>query len=159
MPNKGVEQPHTDRRGRHGHHVRGRHHHRWNPGPIISSQGYVKIRVGRDHPRADANGYAYEHILVAEEMLGRRLAIDEVVHHRDGNKRNNTPDNLAVVTRTEHAAIHRLGQSLRPKNVVRARDPKTGRFVKTSAFRAGKGTVVDGRTWDEFPQAPAAVPV
>jgi len=33
-------------------------HHRWNDGRMLSSQGYVKVRVGREHPLADSNGYA-----------------------------------------------------------------------------------------------------
>lgn len=46
------------------------------------------------------------HRYVASKHLGRRLRFDEVVHHRDGNKRNNRPDNLYVCTQTEHQAIH-----------------------------------------------------
>ena len=54
------------------------------------------------------NGQAItEHRIIVEEMLGRKLSSDEVVHHIDGNKWNNNPDNLMVVTRKEHALIHR----------------------------------------------------
>jgi hypothetical protein len=48
----------------------------------------------------------HEHRVVAEEMLGRSLRPDEVVHHIDGDKTNNSPSNLAVMTRKEHAALH-----------------------------------------------------
>lgn len=34
--------------------------------------------------------------MVAERMLGRKLKPGEVVHHIDGNKRNNAPENLMV---------------------------------------------------------------
>jgi len=57
--------------------------------------GYVK-RNGR-----------HEHRLVAEAMIGRRLSPSEVVHHIDGNRHNNDPKNLQVITQSEHIALHR----------------------------------------------------
>ena len=49
----------------------------------------------------------HTHRIVAEQMLGRALNPREVVHHIDGNKRNNKPENLIVFTsQEEHAAYH-----------------------------------------------------
>lgn len=50
--------------GKHGKHRRGPNHPKWNTAKMISAEGYVKIRVGKVHPLADPNGYAYEHLLV-----------------------------------------------------------------------------------------------
>ncbi len=48
-----------------------------------------------------------EHRVVAELMLGRPLKPGEVVHHIDGDKRNNDPKNLMVFgSQSEHAAFH-----------------------------------------------------
>lgn len=47
-----------------------------------------------------------EHRAVVEQALGRELRSDEVVHHKDGNKRNNTLDNLQVMTQAEHTRLH-----------------------------------------------------
>ena len=54
-------------------------------------------------------GGRHEHRVVAEHMLGRRLTRGEIVHHRDGNIRNNDPDNLQVMTQAEHMRAHGLG--------------------------------------------------
>ena len=94
-----------DRRGRHGNHAKGAKCRRWNQGRMIGSQGYVKLRLGRGHPLADANGYAREHIVVLA-AAGVTLGPDEVVHHRNGDRCDNRIENLEVTTRTEHGRIH-----------------------------------------------------
>ena len=66
---------------------------------------YDPTYVGRSgHCYKD--GCVYEHILVMERHLGRRLRGDEVVHHKDGNRSNNAIDNLELTTRSEHSRKH-----------------------------------------------------
>lgn len=49
----------------------------------------------------------HEHRVVAEKILGRPLLQGEVIHHRDGNKRNNAPENLVIFSsQSEHAKHH-----------------------------------------------------
>lgn len=88
-------------------HQTGGKNGQWKGGRVVASNGYVLIRVGKSHHLADVRGYAYEHRLVAEETLGRRLRDDEQVHHKDENKQNNAPDNLEVVLHSEHGTRHR----------------------------------------------------
>lgn len=79
----------------------------WRGGRSVASNGYVLVRVGVGHPLADVRGYAYEHRVVAEEKIGRPLRPGEQVHHIDGNKQNNDPANLEVLTAADHRVEHR----------------------------------------------------
>jgi len=56
--------------------------------------------------RIGSNGML-EHRKNMEDYLGRKLNKTEIVHHIDGNKLNNSIDNLVLVTRSEHINIHR----------------------------------------------------
>lgn len=53
-------------------------------------------------------GERHEHRIVAERKLGRPLRPGEVVHHVDGDKRNNAPSNIEVLaSQREHIRLHR----------------------------------------------------
>lgn len=59
-----------------------------------------------NHHRADITGLVSEHILIAEEELGRPLEKGEIIHHKDFNKLNNDPNNLLFpITRAEHQKL------------------------------------------------------
>lgn len=60
-----------------------------------------------DHHLANGAGIVYEHMIVAEKILGRALLDGEVVHHKDRNRSNNAPDNLMVFqSQKDHSAYH-----------------------------------------------------
>lgn len=84
--------------------LQGKDHPRWKGGRPYDQHGYVRAFHPEPHDyRAKCNPYVLEHVLVAEQTLGRPLKHPEVVHHNDGTKDNNHPDNLRVFsTPKEH---------------------------------------------------------
>ncbi len=49
-----------------------------------------------------------EHRLAAEKKSGRELRTGEVVHHKDRDKTNNSPNNLHVFkNQSEHDRVHK----------------------------------------------------
>jgi hypothetical protein len=73
--------------------------------------GYKAVLVD-DHPRSKpyrGGRYIMEHILVIEKQIGRHLEEHEIIHHIDGDKLNNTPENLFLCSgqdRKESNQIH-----------------------------------------------------
>ena len=50
-------------------------------------------------------GYKYEHRVMMERKLGRKLREDEEVHHKNGKFGDNRPENLEVMTTGEHNKV------------------------------------------------------
>ena len=69
--------------------------------------------IGRGYRRFHMHGrYIFEHRLVMEKFLGRQLSKTEVVHHANGNRLDNRPENLQIMSLSEHAKLHRLGTKI-----------------------------------------------
>jgi HNH endonuclease len=59
------------------------------------------------HPRARSSGYVFEHILVLETVLGRPVADDESVHHINGVRDDNRPENLELWVKPQPPGIRK----------------------------------------------------
>lgn len=93
-----------------------RHGDLFAKGVSVKSNGYIEITRGEHKGRS-------EHRVVAEEKIGRSLLSSEHVHHIDGNRANNDPDNLRVMSGSEHIRTHAIERS-----ATRQRD-QLGRFI------------------------------
>lgn len=71
----------------------------WKGGRHIDGHGYVQVKP-TEEDRAlvpmMSTGYVLEHRLVMARHLGRPLLKTETVHHINGNKQDNDPDNLQL---------------------------------------------------------------
>jgi hypothetical protein len=67
----------------------------WKGGRYEHGQGYCLV-LARHHPFADKSGHILEHRIVMEKILGRYLKKGEIVHHKNGNKKDNRPENLIL---------------------------------------------------------------
>jgi len=79
----------------------GENNPRWNGGKTLSAQGYILKRLP-DYWRADNRGYVREHIYVWEQHHGKHLPRGWEVHHINGIKTDNRPENLLAMEGHKH---------------------------------------------------------
>lgn len=109
-----------------GHGLCYEHYHRWKRTGSIhenpygskkrlksrkDANGYVLIHEP-EHPQADANGFVREHRVVMANMLGRLLESSEEVHHKNGDRSDNRPENLELWMKGAHRPGQRVDDLL-----------------------------------------------
>ena len=88
---------------------RGAGNPKWRGGRVLDKDGRVMVYAPNDpHATMFGGTHAYEYRIVAARKIGRPLAANEIVHHIDGDPRNNALENLEVMTQAEHARRHMI---------------------------------------------------
>lgn len=82
---------------------------RWNGGIVDDGRGRKLVYVP-DHPYPNYCGtHVYRYRLVMEKKLGRYLYPSEIVHHKNGIVDDDRPENLEVMTQSNHCKTHNFG--------------------------------------------------
>lgn len=101
----------------HQYGLRGEKNDSWKGGKRKTGYGYTIVQC-LGHPFAwSQNSYVFEHRLVAEKYLlteensveidGKRyLSPDYIVHHINGDRQDNRPENLEIMKKSEHSSRH-----------------------------------------------------
>lgn len=101
---------------------KGPNHPSWRGGRYMDVHGYVMVFRSVEGAKSKWEHYVKEHVLVAEEALGRPLVEGEVVHHLDGDRANNMVHNLFVCSQRKHRDFHQslqeLGYSMFKKGLI-----------------------------------------
>jgi hypothetical protein len=80
---------------------------------VKGREGYPEIYIGQNYPyRKGGYRTLREHLFVMENYLKRGLKKGEVVHHIDGDKKNNKLNNLYLTTVAEHNKLHASSEYL-----------------------------------------------
>lgn len=112
------------------------------PNNKILRCGYYWIYMPQ-HPLSTKSGYIREHRLVAEQYLlteENSIIIDQKkylnpkfdVHHKDFNKLNNVPNNLQILSRSEHQKLHQQlkNQFLKEHNFINSASLNRGKNLE-----------------------------
>ena len=104
----------------------------------VVSKGDYNYAVVPEHPNATKDNYVLEHRIVMENYLGRLLTSGEVVHHVNGDRKDNRIENLKLLSRSDHAR----GHAIRGRKYVQLKCPECGiifeKEKRRTALRSSK---------------------
>lgn len=80
----------------------GKKHFNWKGGKSNHNLGYIYVSTS-------VGKRTLEHRLVIERKIGRKLKSTEIIHHINGDKKDNRLKNLQILNRASHASLHHKG--------------------------------------------------
>jgi len=81
---------------------------RWKGGKYKSKKGYIMILKPNYNGRK--RRYVHEHTLIWEEINKKQLPNGWIIHHLNGVKDDNRPENLKAMSSSEHPKIFEIYQ-------------------------------------------------
>jgi hypothetical protein len=106
------------RRGEELHPIRKRTHR------TVTAEGYVKV-YAPNHPNCQSRGWIYEHVKVMSEILGRPLVSHENVHHVNGVRDDNRPENLELWSTNQPSGQRVVDKIQWAKDFIRLYEPES----------------------------------
>lgn len=97
--------------------IKGNKNGRWIGGRLKRKDGYILI-YKPNHPYCIHNRYILEHRLIIEKFIDRYLSPKEVVHHLNGKRTDNRPQNLIVFDSSGNHHRFERGCKLNPKSII-----------------------------------------
>ena len=116
----------------------------------INNIGYYVISNGKFRDNK------YLHRLIYEEFHKLTLLPSAIVHHKDGNKLNNSIDNLEMVSKSEHNKIHHKNKVNSPETIEKMSKSKmrnnnpmygTGKVGYYRVYKVKKPQAKQGFVW------------
>lgn len=81
----------------------------YKSGKAADGKGYMMITKPEWYTGRAGSKYVFEHSIVMCQALGlTEMPAGFVIHHIDGDKTNNSIDNLALMTNRAHSRLHSL---------------------------------------------------
>jgi len=73
----------------------------------VDADGRFRVRVP-NHPRAYSEGYIFRSIIAYELYHNTKVPLSMDVHHKDGNRLNDSKENLVLIKHSEHSSLHNV---------------------------------------------------
>jgi len=106
------------------------HSSNWKGGRRITKNGYVEV-LNPDYRNTSKSYYIHEHRLVWEKTYGKKIPKGYVVHHLNGVKDDNRPENLVAMKIGEH-----LNQAEPYKKKIRELEEKIRSYQQNNLFNS-----------------------